>query len=155
MINKSTLQNTGQNNSRLQKQCGASLIEVMVAVTILSIGLLGLGLLQVKSLQLNTDAYLRSQATLIASEFIEDMRANPTASYVVDNSTKPSAVCTSCTAEEKMRDAAIIRWYAAQENLLPSNASEVTVAGTPPRLRVEMKWMERSVPVTQIWVLTL
>ena len=153
MVNKRTLQNTEQNNSQLQKQRGASLIEVMVAVTILSIGLLGLGLLQVKSLQLNTDAYLRSQATLIANEFIEDMRANPTADYVVDNSTKPASVCTSCTAEQKMRDAAIIRWYTAQENLLPSNTSEVTQTGS--LHTVTMKWKERSINVTQTWVLSL
>ncbi len=154
-MNTSTLQNTEQNNSQLQKQCGASLVEVMVAVTILSIGLLGLGLLQVKSLQLNTDAYLRSQATLIANEFIEDMRANPTASYVVDNSTKPGSVCSSCTAVQQMRDAAIIRWYVAQESLLPPNSSNVTQDGSTLIYTVEMKWLERSINVTQTWVLSL
>ncbi len=149
-MNRKIPRDMNRRKTRQQNQRGASLIEVMVAVTILSIGLLGLAMLQVKSLRLNTDAYLRSQATLIANEFIEEMRANPTADYVV--TAKPSSACTSCGLQQ-LADEAIIRWYVAQENLLPTNTSTVTAAGS--EVTVTMIWKERDINVTQTWVLTL
>ncbi len=139
-------------NRQLGAQRGASLVEVMVAVVVLSIGLLGLGLLQAKSLLLNTDAYLRTQATLIANELIEDMRANPTANYII--ASKPAAVCSSCTTEQKMADAAVIRWYNAQESQLPGNTSDIELNGSGLHV-LTMKWKERSLDVTQTWVLSL
>lgn len=55
---------------------GMTLVEVMVAVLILSIGLLGLARLQMTVLRSNHSAYLRSQATLLAQEISERMLAN-------------------------------------------------------------------------------
>jgi type IV pilus assembly protein PilV len=59
------------------KQRGATLIEVMVAVAILSVGLLGIGALQAVSLKDNRGANYRTQANIIAQQLIESMRANP------------------------------------------------------------------------------
>ena len=59
------------NNSK-----GFTLIEVLVAVFVLAIGLLGLAGLQAKSLQFNQSAYQRSQATILAYDIIDRMRAN-------------------------------------------------------------------------------
>ncbi|MDH0098362.1 type IV pilus modification protein PilV [Ectopseudomonas hydrolytica] len=53
-----------------------TLIEVMVAVVILAIGLLGMGTLMMQSLQSSESAYSRSQATLLAYDIIDRMRAN-------------------------------------------------------------------------------
>lgn len=55
---------------------GFSLIEVLIAVLILAIGLLGLAGLQTFSLQSNLNAYQRSQATALTYEIIDAMRAN-------------------------------------------------------------------------------
>lgn len=55
---------------------GFTLVEVMVAVFVLAIGLLGLAGLQAKSLQFNYSAYQRSQATILAYDIIDRMRAN-------------------------------------------------------------------------------
>jgi type IV pilus assembly protein PilV len=55
---------------------GVTLIEVLVAVLILSIGLIGLAGLQMTSLQFNTSAYYRTQATALAYSLVERMRAN-------------------------------------------------------------------------------
>lgn len=55
---------------------GASLIEVLVAVVVLSLGLLGLAGLQMTSLRSNHSAYLRSQATLLAYDLTDRMRAD-------------------------------------------------------------------------------
>ncbi len=57
---------------------GFSLIEVLIAVLVLSIGLLGLAGMQAASLRFNHNAYMRSQATFLAHDVIERMRANRT-----------------------------------------------------------------------------
>jgi type IV pilus assembly protein PilV len=56
---------------------GFTLLEVLVAVVVLSIGLLGLASLQVNGLRFNHSAYMRTQATLLAEELADRMRANP------------------------------------------------------------------------------
>lgn len=58
-------------------QRGYTLIEVLVAVVVLSIGLLGLALLTGMSLQDNTRAYQRSIAVFLAYDIADRMRANP------------------------------------------------------------------------------
>jgi len=57
-------------------QGGFTLIEVLVAVFILAIGMLGVAALQNTSLRNNHSAYLRSQATLLGYDAIDRMRAN-------------------------------------------------------------------------------
>src|SRR5690606_37357910 len=53
---------------------GFSLIEVMVAVLVLSLGLLGLAALQGLSMRNNQSANYRTQATNLAYEFIDTAR---------------------------------------------------------------------------------
>lgn len=60
-------------------QSGFTLIEILVAVLVLSIGLLGLAGLQATALRNNTSASERSQATFLAYDIIDRMRANPSA----------------------------------------------------------------------------
>jgi type IV pilus assembly protein PilV len=62
---------------RGRKARGFTLVEVLISVFVLSIGLLGLAGLQVTGLQNNHSAYLRSQATILAYDMAERMRANP------------------------------------------------------------------------------
>lgn len=69
--------NTTHNlRRRIRSQAGVGLIEVLVSLLVLSIGLLGLAALQAQSLRFTTDAYLRSQATVLASDIIDRIRAN-------------------------------------------------------------------------------
>ena len=56
--------------------CGFTLIEVLVSMLIVSIGLIGLARLQMTSLQFNTSAYYRTQATALTYNLVERMRAN-------------------------------------------------------------------------------
>lgn len=61
---------------------GLSLIEVLIAVLVLSIGLLGLAALQTFSVQASQNAYYRTQATNLAYEVADFARVNRSA--VVD-----------------------------------------------------------------------
>jgi type IV pilus assembly protein PilV len=63
--------------SPLRKQIGTSLIEVLVAVTILAIGLLGIAGIQLMTKQSGFDSAQRTTATMLANFIIERVRANP------------------------------------------------------------------------------
>lgn len=59
-----------------RRQQGFTLLEVLVAIVILAVGLMGLGALQLTSLRYNKVAYLRTQATNLAYDLVDRMRAN-------------------------------------------------------------------------------
>ena len=83
----------------MKKQVGTTLIEVLVAVVVVSVGLVGLAALQTLSMKNNHSAYLRTQATFIAYDMVDRMRANLLAaqagSYVIALGTAPSGT-TNC-----------------------------------------------------------
>ena len=60
-------------------QTGFSLIEILISLLILSIGLLGLGGLQLSSLKSANNAHFRTVASLAATDLIDRMRINPLA----------------------------------------------------------------------------
>ena len=78
--------------SYLYKQRGASLIEVLVALLIFTVGLLGLAAMQLNSLQGTADSGQRSQSVWLMQDFIERMRANP------DGTAAQYATAPNCAA---------------------------------------------------------
>jgi type IV pilus assembly protein PilV len=56
---------------------GFTLIEVLVAMTILGVGLLGLAGMQIAGMRGSHSAYLRTQATFAAYDLADRMRSNP------------------------------------------------------------------------------
>lgn len=71
---------------------GASLIEVLVAVLILAIGLLGVAALQAAALRNGQSALGRTQAVVQAYAMLDAMRANPTAAR--GNNYNKAKTCT-------------------------------------------------------------
>lgn len=69
---------TIKKNCLVQSQQGVTLIEVLVAVIVLSIGLLGLAGLQSVGLTHNQSANFRSTATMMTYSILDSMRANRT-----------------------------------------------------------------------------
>lgn len=61
------------------RQRGFSLLEVLVAMLVLGVAVMGFAGLQVRALQSTGTAHLRSQAMTIASEMTERIRGNPSA----------------------------------------------------------------------------
>jgi len=59
------------------KQRGFTLLEVLIALLVLSIGLLGLAALQTTGLRSNEMASMRTTATQLAYDISDRMRANP------------------------------------------------------------------------------
>lgn len=60
----------------LQRQTGSTLIEVLISILIVAIGLLGYAGLLLSTQKKNSDAYFRTQVTLMASDMLESMRVN-------------------------------------------------------------------------------
>lgn len=55
---------------------GLTLLEILIALLVSSIGLLGLAGLQTAAVRFNTSAYYRSQATSLAYDLADRLRAN-------------------------------------------------------------------------------
>ena len=75
MLENNTMRTATTTPNRFTLQ-GFSLIEVLVALAVLSIGLLGLAALQTTGLKFNHQSYERTQAVLQAYDIIDRMRAN-------------------------------------------------------------------------------
>lgn len=69
---------------QLSRQRAFTLLEVLVALVVLSIGLLGIGKLVLFSSRGNDSAYMRSQATELAYGILDSMRANQQAASAGD-----------------------------------------------------------------------
>lgn len=65
-----------------KNNAGFNLLEILIAIVVLSVGLLGLASLQMQGSDSTNGAYYRSQASLIANELAERMHINRSA---VDN----------------------------------------------------------------------
>jgi type IV pilus assembly protein PilV len=136
-------QSLPQGQSRPQR--GFTLVEVLVALVVLGIGLLGVEKLVLTGLKANDSAYMRSQATALACAILDDMRANRqiamTQGYDVSMTaySVPSALCvqSSCTSEE-LAQYDVYQWKQRLGAASPSvagalpggNGSIVTVTGT-------------------------
>ncbi|QRY79867.1 type IV pilus modification protein PilV [Pseudomonas sp. PDNC002] len=82
-------------DSRLRGK-GFTLIELLVSLVILSIGLLGLAGLQNVGIAANYSSLQRSQASWLASEMAELLRANPVAARAGSYDTGFSATAGGC-----------------------------------------------------------
>ncbi len=118
-----------------QNQNGSSLIEVMVALFVLAIGLLGMLAMQTKSMQYNQAAYSYSQAAYLAADMAERIRSNPSVAdtYIMEkNGTSSDAVDCSggCTATQiKNRDQG--DWINNIVAYLPAGTGSVTRLEAP------------------------
>ncbi len=67
------------NKSCRSKQQGVGLLEVLVALVILAVGLLGMAGMQASAKRNDLEAWQRSQAAFYVNDILERMRSNPTA----------------------------------------------------------------------------
>lgn len=63
------------------RQSGVTLIEVLISLLVLGIGVLGAAALQLNALKYTDSASLNSQASFIAYDMMDRIRANPSANY--------------------------------------------------------------------------
>lgn len=105
---------------------GFSLLEVMVAVLVLSTAMLSLAFAQVVSMRGSNSAYLRSQAVILAFDMAEKMRANraQAANYVIGLGDPTPALASPAS----IANADVVAWRNAVTAALPSARSSIAFA---------------------------
>lgn len=139
------------------RQSGFSLLEVLIAVVILSVGLLGLAGMQVTSLKYVTSSLQRTQATSLAYDILDRLRANPTGTYATtlanaaSGYSSSSGACFGNGANCSANQTALFdlsEWKTAIESLLPRGQGSVVVqapgAGSTIRaVTIMLEWEDR------------
>jgi type IV pilus assembly protein PilV len=126
---------------------GMTLVEVLVTMVITSVGLLGVAAMQLTSLRSNYDAYVRSQAAMLAADLLDRMRANRDealgGNYVAALGTFSG---TGAVWQADVRD-----WKATLAAQLPNGdgsvaTAAVDAAGNVTLVRISIQWTERADP---------
>jgi type IV pilus assembly protein PilV len=152
---------------------GFSLVEALVALVVMSIGMLGIAALYVESLRSGTSALLRSQAVALASDMADRIRANPTAGAAytkgVDDFGSVTATCTgstgTCTVAQ-MAATDIALWVQQLDDRqddpsrgrlgLPVGRGSIAVTNATPRVyTITVSWLESGQTVASTYVLRL
>lgn len=141
---------------------GFTMVEVLVALAVLAIGLLGIAALYLDSLRAGRTAIYRSQAVNLAADLADRIRANRGAvlGYEVALGDEPEAVpqCDAggpCTRDEMAQNDLAV-WKASLEALLPEGQGSVAVTpGNPNVYVITVQWTEPGVDGVLSYSLTV
>jgi type IV pilus assembly protein PilV len=115
---------------------GFTLVEALVALLVLSIGLLGVAALQLTALQNNNNALFRSQATYLAYDIADRIRANRGSAlaggYVVGYGTAP----TGSTVERND----IRAWKTMLGATLPAGDGSIAINAATGEAVIRIRW---------------
>lgn len=150
---------------------GFTMVEVLVALTILAIGLLGLAGLQASGLRYSGNSAFRTQALLLSQDIVERMRANPTGvtagNYAVATADVFTALSggTNCggtvdCTPTQLAGYDLVAWKNTIGNRLPAGAgataTSATIIVTPNSpaaginsVTVTLTWSERKTDKTE------
>ena len=135
----------------LKTRKGFSLVEVLIALIVMSVGMLGIAGLYVQSMQAGRSSMLRHHAVTLAGDIADRIRANPTAGAAYAAATGNNNNCVgqniNCTVAE-MAANDIDLWQTQARDFLPvmgDGSQQVVVvfnAGTPPSYQITVRWDE-------------
>lgn len=123
------------------KQSGFTLLEILVALLVLAIGLLGLAGLMTSSMRNNLSASHRTQATWQAYDIVDRMRANRVAAISGSYTTAFGAAACSPTAPggtPPQQD--IANWKKQLACALPAGDGSVAVNAATNEATVVIRW---------------
>jgi len=133
------------NRSLAYRAKGFTLIEALVALVVLSIGLLGVAALQLTSLRSNHSSAMRSQATYLAYDIIDRMRANRDAAVASGTSPYAIALGANGTAGTVAGDD-LVAWKQNIARTLPAISATETADGSVVRtgniFTVTIRWAD-------------
>jgi type IV pilus assembly protein PilV len=135
------------------QQSGFTMVEVLVALVVLTIGLLGIAALYLNSLQAGRTAVYRTQAITLAADLADRIRMNRTAQaaygtlFADAEVAIPACDTTGGCSDADLAATDLSRWKATVAQLLPNGQGQVAVtlpvlAGDPANYVVTVQWAE-------------
>jgi type IV pilus assembly protein PilV len=126
---------------RRVRSAGFTLVEVLVAMLVLAVGLLGIARLSFSAVQANSSAFMRSQSSALMQEIIDNMHANRNQAvnnlaYQIAFGAFPAAPANNCSLITTCLDSDIALYdlYIWKQRLaaaLPGGDGQVILALTP------------------------
>ena len=123
----------------MKRERGMTLVEALVALVVLSVGLLGVAGLQLSSLRNNHNAHLRSQATALAYDIMDRMRANRVAARAGEYNVAIDGTISGATIAATDVNA----WRAALAATLPAGEGAVDLVAGTNQVTITIQWSER------------
>ena len=126
---------------------GFSLVEVLIALVIMSVGMLGIAGLYVQSMQAGRTSLFRHHAVTIAGDVADRIRANPVAGaeYAAGAGIDSGCVAQGVDCSEPaMASHDIFLWTQQVQDQLPAGQVVVTYDGVaiPPEYTIDVQWVE-------------
>ena len=125
---------------------GFTLVEVLIALVIMSVGMLGIAGLYVHSMQAGRTSLFRHHAVTLAGDVADRIRANPTAAAAyagagADNNCIDGGI--DCTPAQ-MASNDILIWGQQAANSLPTGTVVIVFdnAPSPPTYQITVQWNE-------------
>ncbi len=135
-----------------KSQGGFSLVEVLIALVVLSVGMLGIAGLFLQGMQAGRTSTFRHHAVTLAGDVADRIRANPTAGAAYNHAANATGTNNNCVAQgvdcnpAEMAANDIFLWQAQADDTLPAGDVAVTftaAAGvTPPNYQIDVTWTE-------------
>jgi type IV pilus assembly protein PilV len=136
-----------QNQTQRVSESGFTLLEVLIALVVLSIGLLGIAGLQGIGLRSSHGAYLSSQASLLAYDMADRIRANPQ-TLAIYNDFDSATVDCAAPPVTPLASADMAEWACAVEALLPNGGGTIDGVIAPDgstRYTITVQWQDLQV----------
>ncbi|MBS0418889.1 MAG: type IV pilus modification protein PilV [Proteobacteria bacterium] len=116
---------------------GFTLIEALVALVVLSIGLLGVAGMQIAGLRANMSAASRTQASYLAADIVDRMRANNTNARSGSYNVGMGATLTGTSTAQTD-----VQTWVTELATLPSGQGSITVDPTTNIATVVIQWVD-------------
>jgi type IV pilus assembly protein PilV len=141
----------------LARSRGVTMIEVLVALLILTIGLLGVAGLQARMQTAEIEAYQRAQAIVLLQDMVDRINANRVnaASYATGSSPLGTGTTFNCSAPATVTDKDKCEWSSAMLGAAETKSGGTLKIGAMNEARgcitVPVTTMPREVVVAVVW----
>jgi type IV pilus assembly protein PilV len=138
---------------RTHPQSGFTIVEVLVALVVLAIGLLGIAALYLNSLQSGRTAIYRTHAINLAADLADRIRMNRTAqaaygtAFADNEAAVGTCITTGGCSDADLASTDLFNWKAELAEQLPNGQGQVVVvlpvsAGEPTSYVITVRWNE-------------